>query len=74
MNVINAPEATAGIVQSILDPIKSILRTTNNLCKSVEVVSEIILDSAELTKEIACLSLTAQRDELLARRQTYAIA
>jgi hypothetical protein len=68
MQVINAPEATKSLVASLLDPIKSVLRTTNNLCKSVEVCSEIILESAELTKEIASLSLTAQRDELLSRR------
>jgi hypothetical protein len=74
MKVINAPEATTSLVASILDPIKSILRTTNNLCQSVEVCSEIILDSALLTKEIAMLSLTKQRDELLARTQVMQLA
>lgn len=73
MKVINAPEASAGIVQSILDPIKSILRTTNNLCKSAEVCSEIVLESAELVKEISLLSLSSQRDELLSRRATLSL-
>lgn len=74
MKIINAPDSSASLLSSILDPVKSLLRTTNNLARSVEVVSEIILDSAELTKEIASLSLTAQRDELLARRATLTIA
>lgn len=67
MKVINAPEATQSFVQSVLDPVKSILRTTNNLCRSAEVMSEIVLEGAELTKAIAMLSLSNQLAELEAR-------
>ena len=70
MKIINAPVASQSLVQSIMDPIKSILRTTNNLALSLEEVSETILDASKLAHEIAALSLTAQRDELLSRQLT----
>ena len=68
MNIITAPAESQSLVSSILDPIKSLLRTTNNLALSLEEVSETILDVSKLAHEIATLSLTAQRDELMLRQ------
>lgn len=74
MKIINAPEASQSIVQSVLDPIKSLLRTTNNICRSAEVISEIVLEGAELTKAIAMLSLDNQLKELEAKSASMQLA
>lgn len=74
MNVINAPEASVSLVQSVLNPVKSILRTVNNVCNSAEVISEAALEASKLVKDISLYSLEDQRTELLARRASLRIA
>ena len=68
MNIITAPAESQSLVSSIIAPIESILRTANNLALSLEEVSETILDASKLAHEIATLSLTAQRNELMLRQ------
>lgn len=74
MNVINAPEASASLVASIINPVKSALRTINNLCESCEVISEACLEASKLVKDISLLSLEDQRTELMTKRQALRLA
>ena len=74
MNVINAPAASMSLVQSILNPVKSALRTVNNICESAEVISEACLEASKLVKDISLLSLEDQRTELMAKRASLRIA
>jgi len=74
MNIINVPPASVSLVASIISPIKSALRTVNNICESAEVMSEAVLEASKLVKDISLLSLEDQRTELMAKRTALRLA